>query len=687
MSFFKNIKAKIYSAITLRSKGTSEIRMSGWGLTSKMLITILVPACLVFTSITIMTYWLTRGAMDEQMVYQIQQQSLQSAEALQNWLKESDSSVNTAANIISSKERSEDELRNILLTVKKSSPVLVNMFVGYDNGKTVDALNSFSVAATDARTLSWYKSVTGETAVCSEVYENKSLGKKVVTVAYPLLADGKRVGVIAAEMNLDKLIDVASKIKVGQTGYAFVLDRSGHYIYHPDLHATEDIFTVENGANAQYGKKYLSGSPQVLRYVFAGVPKIFSSAPLGNSGMAIVLGTSVQEFEGGINRLTGLIIVLSILGLVILSAIVFFVVRRTTKTLGRLSARVGHLAAGDFTVGGQEKLSLSNDEMGNLYQSFKTMRVNTRSLLIDIQTTSEQVASSSQQLTASAEQSAQAANLVASSIAKVAQGTEKQRDAMQAVSQEISQQATAVEQITYKAGLVSQAAQQAAGKAQNGAQSVEEAMGQMNAIEQSVLESGQVVSNLGERSKEIGQIVATISSIASQTNLLALNAAIEAARAGEQGRGFAVVAEEVRKLAEQSQDAAKQIGQLIGEIQSETTRAVEAMKANTTEVQMGSQVVRTSGETFGEISQVVQLVTGQVQEISSAIEKLASGGSQITGAVDILAMIIKDTVEQSETVSAATEEQSAELEEIASASQSLAQVAENLQQAISKFRL
>ena len=134
-----------------------------------------------------------------------------------------------------------------------------------------------------------------------------------------------------------------------------------------------------------------------------------------------------------------------------------------------------------------------------------------------------------------------------------------------------------IQQVAVNANAVSGMADKTTNAASQGDKAVDAAINQMKNIERSVSSSAQVVAKLGERSKEIGQIVDAISGIAGQTNLLALNAAIEAARAGEQGRGFAVVAEEVRKLAEQSQEAAKQIANLISEIQTETDSAVVAM--------------------------------------------------------------------------------------------------------------
>jgi methyl-accepting chemotaxis protein len=209
----------------------------------------------------------------------------------------------------------------------------------------------------------------------------------------------------------------------------------------------------------------------------------------------------------------------------------------------------------------------------------------------------------------------------------------------------------------------------------------------MAQIEQTVNNSSQVVAKLGERSKEIGQIVDTIAGIAGQTNLLALNAAIEAARAGEQGRGFAVVAEEVRKLAEQSKEAAKQIAQLIGEIQGDTGNAIEAMNEGTREVAIGAEVVTTAGHAFGEIAELVTEVYSQVKEISAAIQQMAGSSQQMLLSVKEIERHSKNAAGEAMTVSAATEEQSASTEEIVSSSQNLAKLAQDLQEAVNKFHV
>ena len=195
----------------------------------------------------------------------------------------------------------------------------------------------------------------------------------------------------------------------------------------------------------------------------------------------------------------------------------------------------------------------------------------------------------------------------------------------------------------------------------------------MESVRESTAAVTAAIGALAEKSEQIGGIVETITGIAGQTNLLALNAAIEAARAGEQGRGFAVVAEEVRKLAEESQQAAASIADLIGEIQQDTGRTVEAVAASANRSQDGAAVVEQAREAFSLIADRVANIASQVQNIAESSGEIASVAEQTSA-----------TTQQ---VSASTQQTSASTQEIAASSQQLATTAVTLRELVGRFNL
>lgn len=376
---------------------------------------------------------------------------------------------------------------------------------------------------------------------------------------------------------------------------------------------------------------------------------------------------------------------ISIISILLALAVGLMIGRLISGPLSKVVNNVNEIAGGNLSI---EDIQLNaKDDIGILAKSVNHMAVNLKDLIRQVATSAEQVASSSEELTASAEQQAQAANQVAAAISSVAAGTEKQSNAIGETSTAVEQISAAIQQVAASSSEVTEQVNKTSLETKEGQKAVNKAIDQMDKIGNVTKGVQEAVDQLALGSKKIGEITNVISGIAAQTNLLALNAAIEAARAGEQGRGFAVVAEEVRKLAEQSSQAANQITALINDNQVNIDNAVRSMQTETQDVKIGIEVVSTAGEVFVQIANAINQVVSQIQEVSATVEEMAGGSQQIVSSIKQIENIGKENLSQSQTISAATEEQTASVEQIASASQSLAQMAQNLQSKVSKFRV
>jgi methyl-accepting chemotaxis protein len=384
--------------------------------------------------------------------------------------------------------------------------------------------------------------------------------------------------------------------------------------------------------------------------------------------------------------------IFSLLALLTAAAIVWFITKsiatRVAKVGDRLNSLsdqdVSHLAdalksvsEGDLTVGVEPATDpvgeAGKDEIGRLAKTFDTVlgRIHAaigdyntmRSQLVDVISEvlkgSTSVASASAQMASTSEEAGRAVGEIANAVGDVAHGAERQ-------VQMVAQAKSSTDESVGVAGAAKTAADEgisAATKASEAMQAVRDASGAVEAA----------MTSLSARSEQIGGNVETITGIAGQTNLLALNAAIEAARAGEQGRGFAVVAEEVRKLAEESQQAAASISGLIEEIQVETQNAVSVVADGARRSEDGVQVVEQARDAFARIGASVQDVTSRIGEISEAMNEVAA--------------VAEESSASTEEVSASTEQTSASTQEIAASAQELARTAEELESLVGRFRV
>ena len=301
----------------------------------------------------------------------------------------------------------------------------------------------------------------------------------------------------------------------------------------------------------------------------------------------------------------------------------------------------------------------SADELGQMGSAFNTFLENLNAMIGQTAQVAHTVAAAAEELSVNGTQVSQASREQASQSTHVASAVEE----MSATANEM----------TRNAQVMAQTAQDLSGTAMKGGEVVANSMRGMEAVASTMHVSADRIQVLGQRSQEIGEIIRVIEDIADQTNLLALNAAIEAARAGEQGRGFAVVADEVRKLAERTGKATKEIAGVIETVQAGTKEAVTSMEAGTTEVQTGMDLVNEAGTRLNEIVDGVQKVTTMVQQLAGSIDEQTQATEQIAGGIQAVAGL--------------SQQNEGSVEQVVVATSDLSRMATELQDDLKRFQL
>ena len=395
------------------------------------------------------------------------------------------------------------------------------------------------------------------------------------------------------------------------------------------------------------------------------------------------LGALISN-AGALERM---MLILTVLSLAVGILVSIVLTRGITRPMFAAVARIDEMAQGRFDRDIQQSFMDRSDEFGEMSHAFDKMIRNMRGLIKQVSQSAEHLAAASQELTASSHQSADASNQVAGSIMAVAQGAENQVAAVNETSAVVEEISATIEEVAATANQMSGVADKTASSTSAGQAAVDLAVKQMGQVGTGAKKAQTAAADLEGGSRQIAEIVGLISNIAGQTNLLALNAAIEAARAGEAGRGFAVVAEEVRKLAEQSEQAATQITALIDKNNDNIRNVVSVVGAAIADIDQGVVLVNNAGTGFAEIGKLVLDLSQQVQQISKALGEIATGSGRIVHSIKEVGRVSRDTATEAQTVSAATEEQSASMQEIASSSQALAKLAGDLQLAMTKFKV
>lgn len=593
-------------------------------------------------------------------------------------------------NLSSSRLSTEEylEVGEYLSAFKKSNEALLEtIFIADSNGKIfVDSENG-SNKGLDISERVYFSEVKKGKPVWSDIVLSKSTNKPVRVFVFPLENKNNQIiGYAAAAVKMDKAVSLISNVKVGELGYAYMVDQEGLIVVHPnqDLVMQKKINEMGIDELSAALPDMVAGNMNKVKYKYNGVEKLNMYG--GFENFSININAARKEYLAPVFKMQTAIIIVGVimllLGLLASFAISYYIVNRVNKMKTVMLAA----SKGDLTVQ-VDKVNEDGDEIHQISHALNFMLQSFNHIVTDIVKTSEILSSSSQQMASSAEEGGKAATDVTIAIQEISQGIEIQANDVNETQTLVSDMKHKLDGSANETFKMASEAEIVMKTAENSQRLIYETVEKMAEIKASSEKTIDVINKLNEQSDKINRISDTIAAIADQTNLLALNAAIEAARAGEAGKGFAVVAEEIRKLATDSQTSASGINNLIVEIQNEIKEANSFTKAESEAITSGVEAIDVAGKAFSEILSLIDNTQNSIQLVVGHISETQQLGDSVNKSVENIAEVMFQSNARTQEVSSATEEQTAVSEEIAAAADHLSKMAMALFEQVSQYKI
>ncbi|AGF56027.1 methyl-accepting chemotaxis protein [Clostridium saccharoperbutylacetonicum] len=498
--------------------------------------------------------------------------------------------------------------------------------------------------------------------------------------------DGNFIGAIGLDVKQSKISEMLNQMKIGETGFSMIIHTTGAIM--ADGKNPDNNFKKVQEIGIAGLDRLLTDQTNAFEVVINGEKYLVNPYKVEGTDWILASLITQKELTGNAREIMKVVIISALIILVLVSILINFISSSITKPIVAVTGRVKEFANLDFSSTNQLSSAYINrkDETGEMIRALKIMRENVADFIRKAADTTEHIAASSEELTATSEQAATASEEVAKTIEEIAKGASDQAKDTEITANNIGELGTLLEKELNYTKELNVAAVRIEKQKEDGFLILKELINKTQKNSDASSNVYNIIMSNNDSAEKINSASTMIQSIAEQTNLLALNAAIEAARAGEAGKGFAVVADEIRKLAEQSNNFTNDIKTIINELKTKSQNAVDLMQETKYVVEEQATSVKETEGKFKGIAEAIDIIKNIIEKLNQSTSLMVENKDKIIDLTQNLSAISEENAAATEETAASMEEQSATIQEIASAGERLATIAEELKVSIDKFK-
>lgn len=571
---------------------------------------------------------------------------------------------------------------DLLADIKNSDRTILSAYYATASGKFSTYPPEELAAGYVASDRPWYKQALESKGqvVITPAYKDAVSDNNLITIARTVEKDGQVVGVIGIDCVLTSIAERISTKTVGKSGYVFIAEVSGKVLAHPKV----ELINSNEASKLSFWDKAKVENAGFVKYTYNG-KKMFGAYQTNSlTGWKLVATLDESELSVDTNSiLKTTLLIIAIMGLISIF-ISLFLSKGIFVNMKKLNASFDMASKGDLTV---SIIPSTKDEFKDLAVSFNSMLRNIAKLMNDVTLSSKTVLETSTNLASMSEEVTASISQVSSAIGDVALGATEQAQNAQNGASQMEDLSTRLDKISINSNEMNKISSDTKELGSKGLSMINTLIEKSNKTKTATSEVNIIVQDMNESTKQIDAISQTIADITEQTNLLSLNASIESARAGEAGRGFAVVAEEIRKLADQSKTSTEEIKIIIASIQKKSETAVQAISSTEAIVIEQDLAVNHTQDIFSEILKSIEVMITKVDEVKVSIIDINEKKRSTVSEIENISSISEQTAAASEEVTASTQEITATMEEFAKHSNELQILAEHLEAEINKFKI